>query len=331
MRTIISISAAALLVACGEDATSRYVPSSDQPLSATGPERPVDDSNAVGNPNQGNGNGGGGTIEVNCAALLADAMAKNNAIGGFILRQGETRDLGLELPKIEGCPLEVTVAARNPANPHPLGSLDDQGRFSAPEAVTADTAVAVHIAVKDKPAVNSEITVRLLPNGIYFIPDDGRIQGATANVYYLPENTSALPDFAELEPIQKLVAPNIDVPLRDYVEGLPGIEGGRNEWFGIRYDFALKIDKAGEYRFAVTSDDGTKLYLDENLIVSNDGLHGTRQKSTETPLALEAGRHHLRLDYFQGPRMSIQVQLYWMQPGSTTWEIVPGWAFYRQE
>jgi hypothetical protein len=45
------------------------------------------------------------------------------------------------------------------------------------------------------------------------------------------------------------------------------------------------------------SNDGSRLYIDNKLIVDNDGLHGTRQLGGE--IHLNKGMYALRVDYFQ--------------------------------
>ena len=49
--------------------------------------------------------------------------------------------------------------------------------------------------------------------------------------------------------------------------------------------------------FNLSSDDGSKLWLNNKLIIDNDGLHGMTEKSGT--VALAAGYHQLRLAYFQ--------------------------------
>jgi hypothetical protein len=51
------------------------------------------------------------------------------------------------------------------------------------------------------------------------------------------------------------------------------------------------------YTFYTNSDDGSKLYIDDALIVGNDGLHGPLEKSGST--GLKAGKHKIRVIYFQ--------------------------------
>lgn len=46
------------------------------------------------------------------------------------------------------------------------------------------------------------------------------------------------------------------------------------EWFG-----KIEIKKEGKYRFFTTSDDGSRLWIDNKRIVNNWGLHGARERN----------------------------------------------------
>ncbi|HEX7343308.1 MAG TPA: PA14 domain-containing protein, partial [bacterium] len=53
----------------------------------------------------------------------------------------------------------------------------------------------------------------------------------------------------------------------------------------------------GIYRFYLTSDDGSALYIGREQVVNNDGIHGEWEESGE--IALKAGYHPLRVVMFQ--------------------------------
>ena len=62
-----------------------------------------------------------------------------------------------------------------------------------------------------------------------------------------------------------------------------------------------------EYWICLTSDDGSKLFIEDSLIISNDGLHSAKQECAayNTP----AGVKHIEVEYFQGTGEStIQLQ-----------------------
>lgn len=59
----------------------------------------------------------------------------------------------------------------------------------------------------------------------------------------------------------------------------------------------IKIPKKAVYRFYTNSDDGSKLYIDDRLVVDNDGSHYTRRR--EGKVALQKGFHSIKVEYFQ--------------------------------
>src|SRR5205814_1116011 len=48
--------------------------------------------------------------------------------------------------------------------------------------------------------------------------------------------------------------------------------------FAARWTGAIEAPADGTYRFALASDDGSRLFIDEHLVVDNDGLHGYATK-----------------------------------------------------
>ncbi len=76
-------------------------------------------------------------------------------------------------------------------------------------------------------------------------------------------------------------------PFKDYPE----------DGFSARFDTCLVLDEAAEPVFRLTSDDGSRLFVDGLLVVDNWGGHPRRVRSAE--VALEPGVHHLRVEYFE--------------------------------
>ncbi|MCH7904754.1 MAG: alkaline phosphatase family protein [Armatimonadetes bacterium] len=72
---------------------------------------------------------------------------------------------------------------------------------------------------------------------------------------------------------------------------------GLEENYAILFEGYYNAPAEGVYEFALSSDDGSKLWIDDVLVVDHDGLHGTSSKSGF--YALEAGHHHIRVGFFQ--------------------------------
>jgi len=66
--------------------------------------------------------------------------------------------------------------------------------------------------------------------------------------------------------------------------------------WNIQFSGVMDISAAGKYEFAVTSDDGSALYVDGREAVMNDGVHGPVNRKAVVELA--AGKHQVNLLYF---------------------------------
>jgi PA14 domain len=114
-------------------------------------------------------------------------------------------------------------------------------------------------------------------------------------------------------PVGRVSTNRLDIPNRSFKEGFPGLTD-RFEWFGIDYRGQCRF-APGEYSFRLSSDDGSRLYVDDKLVINNDGVHS--EVSVGTKLKLEAGLHRVRVTYFQGPATEIALQFFVTNPGSS--------------
>ncbi len=92
------------------------------------------------------------------------------------------------------------------------------------------------------------------------------------------------------------------------------------EYFGIIYEGFLFVSATGVYKFTTTSDDGSRLFIADRLIVDNDGNHGVTDRFDQ--IALKAGYHPIRLEYFQG-RGNVNLTVFYEGPGLSKREIPP--------
>src|SRR5947207_11268616 len=72
---------------------------------------------------------------------------------------------------------------------------------------------------------------------------------------------------------------------------------GRQVKYGVIFDGYLKVPADGFYEFAVESDDGTVLRIDDEEVVNNDGNHASQVVTGYIPL--RQGFHKMQLKYFQ--------------------------------
>jgi hypothetical protein len=130
--------------------------------------------------------------------------------------------------------------------------------------------------------------------------------GLRGDIYFLPNDTMTLPDFDGIESAGAIWTSELNVPPRHWTEGFPGVTD-RFEWFAINYTGRFWIEQPGRYSFALLSDDGSKLYIDDNLIIDNDCQHPPDTRKATVTLA--GGLHRIRVPYFQGPRDCLALML----------------------
>lgn len=71
----------------------------------------------------------------------------------------------------------------------------------------------------------------------------------------------------------------------------------QEDFYNIRFDGYLSIVKEGVYQFRVSSDDGSRLHLDDTTIIVNDGIHNLATVTAPIQL-LSEGPHRISLDFF---------------------------------
>ncbi|MCU4157825.1 family 20 glycosylhydrolase [Carboxylicivirga sp. A043] len=68
--------------------------------------------------------------------------------------------------------------------------------------------------------------------------------------------------------------------------------------FGLSIEGVLSIEQDGLYQFTLGSDDGSQLYLNDRLVIDNDGFHGMIYKKAS--LALKKGAYPVKVLFFEG-------------------------------
>lgn len=139
-------------------------------------------------------------------------------------------------------------------------------------------------------------------------PPAARPQGAPGlqveawQLDHLPGSFSEAPDSP---PTWRGIAEEISSPVLE--------KAGLRENFQARFQGFLEVPATGTYTFHLGSDDGSRLLIDGKLVLDNGGSHGFEVKSANCELT--AGRHALRVDFFQGGG-PFALQLRWQGGGS---------------
>ncbi|MBM2616492.1 DUF1080 domain-containing protein [Actinoplanes sp. LDG1-06] len=151
----------------------------------------------------------------------------------------------------------------------------------------------------------------------YAAADPPQEPGVTLRTYDIGAPMSKV---CELKPGQ---TPNVD-------KLMPTIDWSTTDQFGLNDNFVthaianLTAPATGTYAFRLVSDDGSKLYLDDALVVDHDGLHDVEPPG-EGQVELTAGVHKLRVEHFDrtgGQRLTLS----WRPPGANDFAVVPNTA-----
>ena len=94
----------------------------------------------------------------------------------------------------------------------------------------------------------------------------------------------------------------------------------KDEQVALRQQGTLRVDSDGLYVFSLTSDDGSRLWIDDTLVVDNDGLHSPTTVTGVAPLA--AGGHKIRVEWFNRTG-GLALDLKMAKPGEPLQPIAP--------
>ena len=121
------------------------------------------------------------------------------------------------------------------------------------------------------------------------------------NYAYYEGDWNALPVFESLQPVKEGFVDSFTLDLRD-----------SDDFYAMLFEGKISVASDGEYSFYVNSDDGSKLYVGEQLVVDNDGVHVAAEQSGVVTLV--AGVHDVRVEFFEKTGND-QLEVLWSGPG----------------
>lgn len=142
------------------------------------------------------------------------------------------------------------------------------------------------------------------------------VPGGISYSYYEGQWTR-VPDFRKLKPVHTGIAD------KDFdFSKLPSKTN-----FACLFEGAIEIKQQGYYTFFLSSDDGSKLFLGNKLLVDNDEVR-IQRSSKSYMVPLKAGFYPIRLEYFQKGG-GADVRLRYLIPGSKEPVPIPFKLQYR--
>lgn len=125
-----------------------------------------------------------------------------------------------------------------------------------------------------------------------------RFSNFKGSVYELPLDSLPFgyrPYVEDLEPVSNIDWKKIMVRVRETSEPFTDIEMTKE--FGIIFKNQMMVPEDGFYEFILASDDGSKLWIDGELIVDNDGVH--HMKVARDSINLTRGLYNIKIWYYQ--------------------------------
>ncbi len=105
--------------------------------------------------------------------------------------------------------------------------------------------------------------------------------------YYEGEFSTQIPDFDTLTVMKTGITDHFNMEELSM----------RKDHYALQFEGYLEVPEEGIYTLYTRSDDGSRLYIHDELIVDNDGSHSARTRYGN--VALEAGLHPIRIAYFE--------------------------------
>lgn len=159
----------------------------------------------------------------------------------------------------------------------------DSPAFTTPIAIDATTKVSARLFLPGgrESATARGVLEKQTPRPPRAVPVKG------VEYKYYEGDFHALPDFDRLAPKRTGRLEKI------------ALDGSfRAERFAVRYETALEAKATAVYRVTARADDGVRVFVDGELVLEDDGEHEPRE--TDGEIALAAGTHAMRVEYFQG-------------------------------
>jgi hexosaminidase len=97
-----------------------------------------------------------------------------------------------------------------------------------------------------------------------------------------------------------------------------------NKGFGVIYTGYLRIDADGDYGFSLISANGSELVVDDQIVINNDGRHGTFEQGGS--VGLLKGFHKVVIKYFDNGNTGV-VRMLISIPGKPKGELTAGDLF----
>jgi alpha-N-arabinofuranosidase len=204
---------------------------------------------------------------------------------------------------ISVCNLHATETKKLTCNLKGYKSLKGSGQIVTANSINAYNSFENPNALGLQPfsafkVTNGQLEIEMPAHSVVTIELDGTLETVDNSVplkkpvqglnYQLFDGAfSSVNDLKNVQPTEKGITGKIDFPI-----------GNKGSNVGLIFNGFIKIEQSGMYTFFLTSDDGSKLVIDNKTLIVNDGNHAAIER--EGTVYLSKGFHPVEVSFFQG-------------------------------
>lgn len=217
---------------------------------------------------------------------------------------------------------EMKVSLRHPRHNKIYYTLDgtppnqQSTLYTSPLVFTADTTVLRTISYSDDGYPSKMVSKTFYKSNPKAALNVGKVKKGVLYDFYFGL-WEQLPDFSDVRIGTSGITKTFDLSVRE-----------QQDAFGLVFKSYIKAPVTDVYTFISDSDDGSKIYLDEQLVVDNDGRHSATRKSGQ--IGLKEGFHKIRVEYFEagGPET---LKVSWACLGEIDEEEIPAKVLFIEK
>ncbi len=196
--------------------------------------------------------------------------------------------------EIEGLAIHYTTDGTEPDKDSPI--------FQSPILLDTSTSIKA-VLIDSKTGFRTDYLETFYKKVSPLQPSSKRNTKPGLRYSYYQGNFLVLPNFDTLTVTKTGIAQDFEVS---------AIESKRIDHYALVYEGYLEVQKEGLYTFYSHSDDGSKVYLHDEVVVDNDGSHSARTRHGY--IALKKGKHPIRIEYFED-FLGQELNLFMKAPG----------------
>lgn len=170
----------------------------------------------------------------------------------------------------------------------------DRLLYSAPAGSSGEDRFTYWVLDADGGRARATVHVRRADPSVFRPSDNPQaVRSFIDTAFYALEAPTRLPAFEQLTPYRLGQLASVN---QNETSGSP-LGAQRADNVGAVISGYLNIPDDDVYTIALVSDEGSRLWIGDQLVVDNDGLHPMREASGE--IGLRRGNHRLRIEYFE--------------------------------